>query len=69
MDVINWQLIRHPMNWLIVFLMVFIAMIAVHLILSGFSGDLSAYPAQPNNPNPPSPIFDNGTPGSNVQNF
>lgn len=32
MEIINWRLIAHPMNWVIVFLMVFIALIAVHLV-------------------------------------
>jgi hypothetical protein len=33
MEVVNWNLIRHPMNWVILFLMVFIAGISINLIL------------------------------------
>lgn len=33
MGVINWELIKHPMNWLIVILMILIAGIFVHLVL------------------------------------
>lgn len=33
MDLINFELLRHPLNWLTVILMVFIGGIAVHLIL------------------------------------
>lgn len=36
MQVINWRIVSHPLNWLTVFLMVFIAGIAVHLILTSF---------------------------------
>jgi hypothetical protein len=32
MPLINWNLMSHPMNWVILFLMVFIAAYAVHLI-------------------------------------
>lgn len=31
MEVVNWGLIKHPINWITLMLMVFIAMIAVHL--------------------------------------
>jgi hypothetical protein len=31
MEIINWGLIKHPINWVILFLMVFIAMTALHL--------------------------------------
>lgn len=31
MEFINVDLMKHPVNWLTLFLMVFIAMIAVHL--------------------------------------
>lgn len=34
MEVINWRIVGHPLNWLTVFLMVFIAAIAVHLTLT-----------------------------------
>lgn len=34
MELINWDLAGHPMNWVHIFLMVLIAGIAIHLILS-----------------------------------
>ena len=34
MEFINWDLAKRPMNWVHIFLMVLIAGIAVHLILS-----------------------------------
>lgn len=37
MEVVNWQLIKHPMNWVVLFLMVFIAGIALNLVLK-FNG-------------------------------
>ena len=33
MEIINFGLIKHPMNWLTVVLMVFIAGIFIHLVL------------------------------------
>lgn len=33
MQFINWELVKHPMNWLTVLLMVLIAGIFVHLVL------------------------------------
>ncbi len=33
MEVVNWNLLKHPMNWIIVILMVIIASIALNLIL------------------------------------
>lgn len=42
MEIINWKLIAHPMNWVVLFLMVFIAGIAIHLIFRG----LGKEPAQ-----------------------
>lgn len=63
MQVINWDLIRHPLNWVILFLMIFIAMIAMKLLLDGgFTG--SPFPAS--KPTPPEPMnddspSDNGT--------
>lgn len=41
MEIINWRIASHPLNWLTLFLMVFIAGIAFHLILEG----LGVYPA------------------------
>lgn len=31
MEIVNWDLIKHPINWVIVILMLFIAMTALHL--------------------------------------
>lgn len=31
MEILNWGLIKHPMNWVILLLMVFIAATALHL--------------------------------------
>jgi len=36
MEVLNWRLLTHPMNWVVVFLMVLIAALAIHLIF-GFN--------------------------------
>jgi hypothetical protein len=33
---INWKMVSHPVNWLIIFMMLVIAGIAGHLILSYF---------------------------------
>lgn len=33
MEVINWRIVKHPLNWITVFLMIFIAGIAIHFIL------------------------------------
>lgn len=33
MEIINWKLVKHPMNWLVVFFMVFILMFALRMIL------------------------------------
>lgn len=33
MEIINWGLVKHPMNWVIVILMVLIFGVFVHLIL------------------------------------
>jgi hypothetical protein len=30
MEIINWKIISHPMNWIVLFLMVFIAGLAIH---------------------------------------
>lgn len=35
MEVINWRIASHPLNWITVFLMIFIAGIAFHFILEG----------------------------------
>jgi hypothetical protein len=41
-EVINWRLVGHPLNWVTVFLMVFIASIAMHFVLSHFSSKKSS---------------------------
>lgn len=33
---LNWKILSHPINWVTVFLMVFIAGIGIHLILTSF---------------------------------
>lgn len=33
MEIINWKIASHPMNWLVLFLMVFIGGILAHLLL------------------------------------
>ena len=33
MQVVNWDLLKHPMNWAVVILMVLIAGVFVHLVL------------------------------------
>lgn len=35
MELINWRIVRHPLNWITVFLMIFIAGIAIHFVLVG----------------------------------
>jgi len=34
MEVINWKIVASPLNWAILFLMIFIAGIAIHLVLA-----------------------------------
>lgn len=34
MPIVNVQLLKHPLNWVIVFLMVLFAGVAIHLVLS-----------------------------------
>lgn len=36
MQILNWELISHPLNWVILFLMVFIAMLFFSIILNNF---------------------------------
>lgn len=33
MEVVNWRIVSHPLNWLTLFLMVFIGGIAIHFVL------------------------------------
>ena len=42
---INWRIAGHPLNWVTVFLMVFIAGLAVHFVLT----HLGVAPASPSN--------------------
>jgi hypothetical protein len=42
MEIINWKIAAHPINWVILFLMAFIAMIAITLVLDSFSGPVAA---------------------------
>ena len=41
MEIINWRIVGHPLNWLTVVLMVFIGGLAVHFVL----GHLGVVPA------------------------
>jgi len=34
MELLNFQLLKHPLNWIIIFLMILIFGIALHLVLS-----------------------------------
>lgn len=34
MEALNWGLVKHPMNWITILLMVAIAGFAVHLVLT-----------------------------------
>jgi len=36
MQVVNWRMIQHPVNWIIILFMLIIASIAGHLLLSLF---------------------------------
>lgn len=38
MEIINWRIVAHPMNWVVLFLMVFIAMIFLHFVLGAVTG-------------------------------
>jgi len=33
MEIINWSLIKHPMNWVVIFFMVLLFGIGLHLVL------------------------------------
>jgi len=39
MEIINTRLISHPMNWVILFFMVFIFVFAVHMVVSYSQAD------------------------------
>lgn len=36
MHIVNWGLVKHPLNWLTVFLMLYLAAMAGTLVLEGF---------------------------------
>ena len=36
MEFVNWPLLKHPMNWMIVLLMVIIAAIAFHFVIQHY---------------------------------
>jgi len=38
MEIVNLAILKHPMNWVILFLMVFLAGIGLHFVLLHFSG-------------------------------
>lgn len=37
MRILNWELLSHPMNWVVIFLMLFIGGIGITLVLNMFS--------------------------------
>jgi hypothetical protein len=37
MQIINWSLIKHPMNWVILLLMIVIAGITIHIVLDFYN--------------------------------
>lgn len=37
--IVNWQLMKHPLNWVIVLLMLTIAGIAGHIVLTHFGAE------------------------------
>jgi hypothetical protein len=37
LQLINWQLAKHPLNWVIILLMVLLAGIALHLVLDFYN--------------------------------
>lgn len=42
MEIINWEIISHPMNWIVLFLMVFIAALVIHwgATAAGYKGTI-----------------------------
>lgn len=42
MEFINWNIVSHPVNWITVFLMLFIGLMFAHFILSYFAGNSPA---------------------------
>ena len=47
MQIVNWPLAKHPMNWITIWLMLFLAGFALHLVLKGMgiNPKSSKYPA------------------------
>lgn len=39
MEVINWRIAGHPLNWVTLFLMVFISSLAIHFVLTGIGAE------------------------------
>ncbi len=37
-ELVNWGLLKNPINWIIVFLMVLIALFAAHIVLGQHNG-------------------------------
>lgn len=33
MEIINWNMVKHPLNWVILFLMVFVPLTLAHVLL------------------------------------
>jgi hypothetical protein len=33
MELVNWRIVKHPLNWITIFLMIFIAGIAIHFVM------------------------------------
>jgi hypothetical protein len=55
MKIINWELAKNPLNWVIVFLMVFIAGLAIHFVtehvqIAAIGGPLNAASARASSP-------------------
>jgi hypothetical protein len=44
---INWDLVKHPLNWIIILLMLIIAGTAGHLLLTHFGAEPSSGAAEP----------------------
>lgn len=45
MKLINWPLMRHPLNWLTIWLMLFIAGVALHVVMTGMGKGVPNKPA------------------------
>ena len=51
MEIINWRLVGHPLNWVTVFLMVFVGGLLAHLVLTYFGQQPAAVKAATGQPN------------------